>query len=97
MSKSGSFQVRYHVKFGSRRTTITLDRILSELIALSLDATPDQTGYHRAVQQWLQVTLPDKLGDDPDCVSQYTRKYAVEHIAKPELMARYWDRRIGDG
>ena len=46
MSDASHFQDRYHIRFQGRRTTVTLDKILSELIAMSFGLTPDRTDYH---------------------------------------------------
>ena len=62
MTDTSQFQDRYHIRFRGRRTTVTLDKILSELIAMSFGLTPDRTDYHSTVQQWLQATLTDKVG-----------------------------------
>ena len=64
MSEASSFQDRYHVRFKGRRTTVTLDKILSQLIAAEFGVMPDRQDYHSTVQQWLQATLTDKLGQN---------------------------------
>ena len=97
MSDASQFQDRYHIRFQGRRTTVTLDKILSELIAISFGLTLDRTDYHSTVQQWLQATLTDKLGQNVpggSGISQYARKYAIEEIARPDLVERLWDWRI---
>jgi hypothetical protein len=97
MSDTSQFQDRYHIRFQGRRTTVTLDKILSELIAISFEVTPDMENYHSTVQQWLQVTLRNKLGDNVpggSSISQYARKYAIEGIARPVLVERLLDWRI---
>ena len=98
MSDASQFQDRYHIRFQGRRTTVTLDKILSELIAISYGLTPDRTDYHSTVQQWLQATLTNKLGENVpggSSISQYARKYAIEEIARRDLMEKVWDYRIG--
>ena len=100
MSDASHFQDRYHIRFQGRRTTVTLDKILSELIAMSFGLTPDRTDYHSTVQQWLQATLTDKLGASVpggSSISQYARKYAIEAVARPDLMEQLWDWRLQDG
>ena len=52
MSHASSFQDRYHIQFKGRRTTLTLDKILSQLIAASFGVMPDHKDYHPTVQQW---------------------------------------------
>ena len=34
-------QERFHIQFDSRRTTITLDTVLSEMLAIKLGVSPD--------------------------------------------------------
>lgn len=94
MSDISQFQDRYHIRFKGRRTTVTLDKILSNLIAAEFGVMPDRTDYHSTVQQWLQATLTDKLGQNVpggNSISQYARKYAIEFIAKRELTERLMD------
>ena len=88
MSDTSQFQDRYHIRFQGRRTTVTLDKILSELIAMSFGLTPDRTDYHSTVQQWLQATLTDKLGENVpggSHISQYARNghCGVLHLSSP--------------
>ncbi|MFN3785452.1 MAG: hypothetical protein ACK4RS_01300 [Thiothrix sp.] len=52
------------------------------------------------MQQWLQATLTDKLGENVpggSHISQYARKYAIEEIARRELTERLLDWRIAKG
>lgn len=97
MSEASHFQNRYHIQFKGRRTTITLDKILSELIATKLGFSPEQEGVHSIVQQWLQTTLTENLGENVpggNRISQYARKYAIEAIADPDLMEKILDWRL---
>jgi hypothetical protein len=100
MSDASQFQDRYHIRFQGRRTTVTLDKILSDLIAAEFGLMPDRTDYHSTVQQWLQATLTDKLGQNVpggNSISQYARRYAIEFIAKRDIIDRLWDWRISKG
>jgi hypothetical protein len=78
-------RMTYHVTRGSRRTTVCLDAILSELLALKLGVEPDAAEAHAAVRQWLQAEL-DVL-DDPDFmrISSWLRKRAIESVIRDEL------------
>ena len=99
MSEASSFQDRYHVRFKGRRTTVTLDKIISQLIAAEFGVMPDRADYHSTVQQWLQATLTDKLGHNVpggNSISQYARLYAVEFIARRDLMEKLIDWRLQD-
>lgn len=91
------FQQRYHIRFHQRRTTVTVDRIISELLAVKLGVLPDDPEAHSLVRSWLEETLHDKLGENVpggNRVSQYARQYAVEALARPGLMGKVWDWRL---
>ena len=94
------FQKRYHIYFKDRRTTITLDNIVSELLAFKLGIEPDHEDCHSTIRRWLQETITDKLGENVpggNYVSQYARQYAIEAIAQPKLMQKVWDHRFSNG
>lgn len=100
MTEASSFQDRYHVQFKGRRTTITLDKILSELIAAKFSVSPESDNYHSTVQRWLQETLTKNLGQNVpggNRISQYARKYAIEEIAEKGIMERVLDWRLQSG
>lgn len=90
-------QSRYHIRFKGRRTTITVDAIVSELLAAKFHLSPDDPETHGHIRQWLQETLEEKLGHDVpggNQVSQYARQFAIEAIADSELMKRVWTIRL---
>lgn len=90
-------QTRYHIQFNNRRTTITVDSIVSELLAIKLGLLPDDPGAHAAVRDWLEKTLHDKLGESVpggNRISQYARVYAIEALANKKLMSQVWDWRL---
>lgn len=100
MSEASHFQDRYHIRFKGRRTTVTLDKILSELIAAEFGVPLGREDFHSTVQQWLQETLTNKLGQNVpggNSISQYARLYAIESIAKRDLMEKVWDWRLQGG
>jgi len=87
-------QDRYHIQFQNRRTTLTLDTILSELLAIMHGVAPHTEEAHGVVRQWLQATLTEKLGANTpsgNSISQYARRYATEAIASPDLMGKLWE------
>lgn len=98
MITASPFQDRYHIRFQDRKTTMTLDKILSELLALHVaNITPDHPDYHATVQQWLQRTLTERLGEtvpNGSSISQQARKYAIEAVARPELIEALWEWRL---
>ena len=91
------FQKRYHVRFQGRRTTVTVDSIISQLLAVKLGVLPDDPEAHALVREWLEETLHDKLGVNVpggNRISQYARQYAIEALAEPGLMGKVWDWRL---
>ena len=90
-------QTRFHIQLSNRRTTIMLDTVLSELLAMKLGYAPDDKRVHSAVRDWLQAMIIEKLGENLPAnsrISQWTRRYTIEAIADPKLMNRVIDWRI---
>ena len=92
-------QNRYHIHFKGRRTTITVDSVISQLLATKLGEVPDSKEAHSVVREWLESTLHDKLGENVpggNRISQYARAYAVEALVDKKLMNKVWAWRLGD-
>ena len=92
-----STQSRYHIHFKNRRTTITVDNIISELLAVKLGVLPDAPEAHGMVREWLENTLREKLGElvpGGNRISQYARIFAIEALADKKMMSKVWDWRI---
>ena len=90
-------QDRYHINFKNRRTTITMDRIISELLAIKLGVLPDAPEAHAMVRGWFENTLHEKLGlnvPGGNRISQDARYYAIEALVDKTLMDKVWDWRI---
>ena len=90
-------QTRYHIQFNNRRTTITVDSIISELLVVKFGLFPDDPRAHSTVRDWLEKTLHDKLGENVpggNRISQYARVYAIEELANNRLMKQVWDWRL---
>ncbi len=87
-----SDQKRFHIWFGKKRTTISVDSILFELLAIKLKYRPDDEYAHSAVREWLQDTVTSNLGDQPGRknATQWTRRYLIEAIADKQL-GRKWN------
>lgn len=82
---------RYHITFGEKRTTITVDTILSEMMAIYLQQTPGTEAAHRAVRLWLQDTLVSRLGEyeGRNDASQFARRYLIEAIADNKISKKW--------
>lgn len=90
-------QDRYHINFKNRRTTITMDIIISELLAVKLGMLPDAPEAHSTVRAWFENTLHEKLGVNVpggNRISQDARQYAIEALADKKLMNKVWDWRL---
>ena len=80
---------RYHVTLGCRRTTVSLDNILSNMLALTLDQEPETAPAHRAVRAWLQHHL-DSHNDPGRCLtSQWLKAEVVCTLVNKPLAEAY--------
>jgi hypothetical protein len=80
---------RYHVRLGKRRTTVTMDTIVSEYLALHLRVEPGGVEAHSAVRGWLQERLDESNDPGRFYVSQWLLGQAVEAVARPSLVEAY--------
>ncbi len=89
-------QEQFHISFGKKRTTITVDIILSNLMAVKLGLSPESSEAKLMVKEWLQATLTDKLGTDASRknASQWARKYLIEEVADKKLIAKLLDHEL---
>ncbi len=79
----------YHVQLGKRRTTVSLDQIISILLSLKLGHDPGTEDAHSAVRAYLQEKL-DVLNDPHwTSVSQWLRKEVVLDLLDKKLSAKY--------
>jgi len=80
---------RYHVTLGKKRTTVSLDNMLSILLSLQLGQQPQTPQAHAAVRQWLQARLDYGNDAERSRTSQWLRSEVVQALIKPELDERY--------
>ena len=80
---------RYHVRLGQRRTTVSVDKIVSQYLSLHLGTTPGTLAAHTAVRAWLQSRID--LNNDPGRirVSQWLLAEALDAIVGPNLREAY--------
>lgn len=84
---------RYHIEITRNgktiRTTISLDKIVSRLLAVSLDETPGTRTAHTAVRLWLDKSLSEWSAFDAWLpVSRQATQLAILHIANPALVTK---------
>lgn|SRR5262249_5724936 len=80
---------RYHVRLGKRRTTVSVDKIVSEYLALHLGKTPGTLEAHGAVRAWLQAQLDRNNDPRRSRVSQWLLGEALDAMVSPPLRAAY--------
>ena len=89
---------RFHVRRGNKRTTVTLDSPLPELLALSLKVEPNTLAAKQVIERWLQERLDEHGDPERTRVSQWLRGQAILHLLDTKISKRYdaWiDRQIG--
>jgi len=82
-------QVKYHVKLGSRRTTVNMDRMLSDLLALDIGLKPDAPDAHATVCKWLQAELDEDNDPLHAHVSHWLRRQAIKRMISDDLAKAY--------
>ena len=82
---------RYHLTLGPKRTTASLDNLLSALLAIRLGAIPQSPQAHDTVRAWLQAQL-DRANDPEHCrVSRWLRDQALLFLVDKTLSDAYLD------
>ncbi len=82
---------RYHVTLGAKRTTASVDTLLSDLLALRLGSKPQSPEAHHVVRAWLQQQL-DRNNDPGRClVSQWLRGEILLFLVDKSLSEAYLD------
>lgn len=89
----------FHIRFGNARTTISVDTILSQLMAIKLKCEPDSVEAHRALRVWLQERLLKGLGASRSrkAASQWARRYMIEEILDKKISTKWVDWLISKG
>lgn len=83
-------KVRYHVQLNSHRTTVSLDKIISELMAIKLDTKPGTATAHTAVRQKIDEFIERDRGRPGYGLARYITEQAVLFIADTMLSEQYW-------
>jgi len=80
---------QFHIRLGTRRTTVSLTGVLSELLALKLGTTPGTPEAHSAVKEWLQAQLDAHSDPGRVRVSQWLADQAVLAVVDKDLSGQY--------
>jgi hypothetical protein len=82
---------RYHVRLGERRTTVSLDTLLSNLLSLRLGVEPETPEAHRTVCHWLQARLKENGDANRVLVSEWLTHQVIFFLIPDELNRKYGD------
>ena len=82
---------RYHLRLGSKRTTVSVDNILSELLAIRLGFCPQSAQAHGSVRAWLQQQLDQANDPGRIRVSQWLRDQTILFLVDKKLSDTYLD------
>ena len=82
----------YHIQPKSHRTTVSLDKIISDLMAVKLEKTPGTKEAHRAVRQQLEQFVSTDITKEPSSYISYKiRREAILFITDKILSEKYFD------
>lgn len=83
--------IRYHIQLNSHRTTISLDKIVADLLAIKLEARPRTKEAHSKVRKQLEQFIAHDLDRDAHNLSRYMTEKAVLFISDKSLSTMYTD------
>ena len=83
--------MRYHIQLNSHRTSISLDKIVSDLMAIKLNKKPDTKAAHSAVRKQLEAFVAHDLDREGYRLGRYITEQAVLFISDNMLSERYWE------
>lgn len=81
--------VRYHIQLKSHRTTVSVDTILSELLAVNLGKKPGTPEAHRAVKLRLQEVTEQDKGRRGRYLSCLLTKNIILDLIDKKLSVKY--------
>ncbi|QIT55864.1 hypothetical protein HC341_11965 [Aquisalimonas sp. 2447] len=84
-----SRNTRFHLRLGERRTTVTLDTLLSSYLAIRLGLEPETPQAHQAVRRWLQHRLDEHNDPGRVAVSQWLQREVLTVVVDTKLSAHY--------
>lgn len=80
--------LRFHVRVDGRRTTVSLNAHLCELLSWHFHESPDSPDAHGRVALYLQ-DIVDRSKARPDQLSSFLTEYVLDVIAKTNLVERH--------
>lgn len=83
--------VRYHLQLSEHRTTISMDKIISDLMAIKLETIPQTKEAHIAVRKQIESFIAHDLGRSGHRLSEYITEKSVLFIADKIISDEYAD------
>ena len=83
--------VRYHIQLAKHRTTVSLDKIVSDLMAIKLKAKPGTPEAHQVVRKQLEKFIEHDRGRPGQQLSLYITKEAILFLVDKRLSEKYLD------
>ena len=88
--------VRYHIQLSKHRTTVSVDKIISDLLAIKLKVEPGTQEAHQAIREQLEEFIAHDLGRAGDQLSRYITDQAILYLLDKRLSDKYMDYILGD-
>ena len=82
--------VRYHIQLDSHRTSISLDKIVSDLVAIKLGEKPGTKEAHSVVRAQLEKFIAHDRGRAGRQLGRYITEQAVLLISDKILSEKLW-------
>lgn len=92
--------VRYHLQLHTHRTTVSLDKIISDLMAIKLEAIPRTKEAHMAVRKQLESFIAHDLGRSGRGLGEYLTEKSVLFITDKIISEKYeswWNEQYDKG
>ena len=81
--------IRYHIELKSHRTTVSVDKIVSDLMAIKLGYSPDSPEARRAVRNRLGELARERKRDCGYHLGKYITEEAILDLADKMLSKKY--------
>ncbi len=82
--------VRYHIQL-RRRTTVSMDKIVSDLLSIKLKTIPGTPEAHQAISKKLDEFIAHDRDRGGELISHYINKHALLFLVDNMLSEQYWD------
>lgn len=81
--------IRFHLRLGQRRTTVTVDTLLSSCLAIHLGYPPETPEAHQTVRRWLQHRLDEHNDPGRVAVSQWLQREVITTLMDTQISTHY--------